>query len=148
MIQSMDPRGHDPLDALVAEMRHQGILYPAGTSLNAASKPEIASQEAGIAFAQNAGIRLFLNDPLDSGTVTGSPAVISVTREGLELVREGFIPADVFELLLESPIDRSAARPAAYPQCVFEPFAGAAPREIRSLILDQLNHHTLSHAAL
>jgi hypothetical protein len=148
VIQSMDPRGHEPLDALIAEMRHQGVLYPAGTSLNASASPEIVGQEAGIAFARKAGIRLFLNDPLDSGTVMGSPTIISVTRDGLVLVRDGYIPADVFELLLESPVGRSTARPAAYPQCVFEPFAGVAPREIRTLILEQLNCHTVSHAAL
>ena len=119
ILQNWDPEGHEPTLLLLEEMYKKGVKYPAVTSMNYSGTPELVTEEEGIAFSEQAGIPLFLTDPQDPKRVQGSYTILGIHQQGVELVRDGNIPAKLIQRLLGVPIDTSHARSPSHPQAVF-----------------------------
>ncbi|QBD78303.1 hypothetical protein EPA93_20790 [Ktedonosporobacter rubrisoli] len=107
LLQNWDPAGHEPTHLFVEEMHKRGIVYPAVTSMNPSGTPELVTEEDGIRFSRERNIPLFLRNPRDPGKVKGSYTIIELHTGGLELIRDGNIPARLLELLLGIPIHRT-----------------------------------------
>lgn len=119
ILQNWDPEGHEPTLLLLEEIYKKGVKYPAVTSMNRSGTPELVTEETGIAFSETAGIPLFLTDPRDPKRVQGSYTIVGIHQDGLELVRDGNIPAKLIERLLGTPIDTSRAKAPSHPQIAF-----------------------------
>jgi len=119
IIQNWDPEGHEPTLLLLEQLYKKGVEYPAVTSMNVSGTPELVTEEDGIAFSKKTNIPLFLTDPRDPKKVKGSYTIVGIHQQGIELVRDGNIPASLIEQLLGIPIDTSHARAPSHPQTVF-----------------------------
>ena len=119
LLQNWDPEGHEPTLLLLEELYKKGIVYPAVTSMNVSGTPELVTEEEGIAFSKKTKIPLFLTDPRDPKKVQGSYTILGIHQDGIELVRDGNIPAKLIQRLLGVPIDTSHARPPSHPQTAF-----------------------------
>jgi hypothetical protein len=107
ILQNWDPEGHEPTLLLLEQMYQNGIEYPAVTSMNPSGTPELVTEEDGIRFSQERGIPLFLTDPRDPKKVKGSYTILGLHAGGIELVRDGNIPAKLIEHLLGVSIQRT-----------------------------------------
>lgn len=136
-MQNWDPYGHDPVNKFLDLMVKNDIKYPAVTSMNISGEPEIVDQEKGIEFAKKVGMKMFLTDEKDTGRVKGSFTIISISKDGLQLTRDGHIPGQVFNHLLENVLDVSNSIPAKFPQIKFPKnfFKGISPEDTREKIL-------------
>jgi hypothetical protein len=130
-----DPTGQTGVDLLLSDMQRAGVRHMSGTSMNRSGTREIVDQETGIEFARAAGVPLFLTDALGTGRVLGSPTIFTVDRSGVKLIRDSYLPWQVFEPLFGMPIDASETRPANWPQ--LDPHVSAKdPRALRRALLD------------
>src|SRR5205807_4828583 len=116
ILQNWDPEGHEPTLLLLEEMYKKGVTYPAVTSMNRSGTPELVTEKDGIAFSEAAGIPLFLTDPRDPKKIQGSYTILGINHQGVELVRDGNIPAKLIQRLLGVEIDTSHARSPSHPQ--------------------------------
>jgi hypothetical protein len=146
-----DPTGQTGVDLLLRDMHRAGVRHMSGTSMNRSGTREIVDQAAGIEFAREAGVPLFLTDAMGTGRVLGSPTIFTVDRSGVRLIRDSYLPWRVFEPLFGMPIDPSGTRPANWPQ-LDPPLLASNPRALRRKLLDfvqrQASAHYLRDAAL
>lgn len=119
VLQNWDPEGHEPTLLLLEEMYKVGIRFPAVTSMNPSGTPEYVTEEDGIRFSREQSIPLFLTDPKDPRKVIGSYTILGVHQRGIEVVRDGNIPARLIQQLLGVPLDFSNTKPPKHPQATF-----------------------------
>ena len=113
ILQNWDPEGHEPTLLLLEEMYKKGVKYPAVTSMNYSGTPELVTEEEGTAFSEQAGIPLFLTDPQDPKRVQGSYTILGIHQQGVELVRDGNIPASLFNACWVCPLIPATQDPPA-----------------------------------
>jgi tRNA A37 threonylcarbamoyladenosine synthetase subunit TsaC/SUA5/YrdC len=126
-LQNWLPAGHEAGVLLVHELKKVGVDLPAVTSMNVSGRPEIADQEEALAFSQEHGVRMLLNDPHPKSGIRGSYPILAIGPDGVVLFREGHFPGELFRDLLDyDEIDFSQVKPARYPigLQVREQFAG------------------------
>jgi hypothetical protein len=153
IIQNWDAKGHRPTHKLLRAFEHEGIEFPAVTSMNVSGEPEITSQQQGIEFSQVRGIPMFLEDPKDPHRAVGSYTILGLSDSGLQLVREGNIPSEVIQKLLGVEIDTSdhtvakSMKPLSFDSTRLE---GVDPRFARIAILSSLQDRpeTITKAVL
>lgn len=140
-MQNWDANGHAPTHAFIEALLKRGITLPAVTSMNYSGTPEIVDQDEGVEFAKKSGIQLFLIDDKDLGRAKGSFAIVGVGRNGINLVRDGHLPAYIFPYLFEVSIDTAMAGQAKFPQIEFpqDYFSGESPQNVRKKIIDYLS---------
>lgn len=144
IIQNWDPAGHRPTHKLLRAFDHEGIEFPAVTSMNVSGQPEITNQQEGIEFSQAKRIPMFLQDKKDAQRAVGSYTILGLTDRGLALVREGNIPSELIEKLLGVGIDRSShtvaksMQPLAFDSARID---GVHPRFARIALLSSLQDH-------
>ena len=119
ILQNWDPEGHEPTLLLLEEMYKKGIRYPAVTSMNPSGIPEYVTEEDGISFSEQSHIPMFLTDPKDPRKVQGSYTILGIHSSGIEVVRDGNIPAKLIERLLDVPLDYSNTKAPKHPQAQF-----------------------------
>ena len=137
VMQNWDAYGHDSLDNFMDLLQKEGVDFPSVTSMNFSGETEIVDQEEGIEFSQKSGIKIFLTDKLDTGKVKGSFTIISLSEDGLKLIRDGNIPGHVFPYLFEADINTKDSIPAKFPQIEFpvDFFIGVSAENARKKIL-------------
>lgn len=144
VIQNWDPAGHKPTELFIQELHSIGVKYPAVTSMNISGKPEIVDQDAGIQFARNANIPIFLKDELDTGRALGSYTIFNINRNGIELVRNGNIPWTLFHSLFGvNKIRNMRSKSPIHPQLDLsgEALSNLSPKEARIAIISSIQQY-------
>lgn len=146
-LQNWLPAGHEAGVLLVHELKKVGVDLPAVTSMNVSGRPEIADQGEALAFSQDHGVRMLLNDPHPNSEIRGSYPILAVGPDGVVLLRAGHFPGELFrDLLNYDEIDFSQAKPARYPVAlqVREQFAGHQlhARALRKALLGVIQQST------
>lgn len=114
------------------------IKYPAVTSTNYHSEPEIIQAHEVAAFCTLTNIPLFLRDhTYPEHGVHGSYSIFRFHSQGVEAVREGNIPTKHFRYIFEEEIDFSNVVAAKHPQLEFpeELFAELSPAEAKKALI-------------
>jgi tRNA A37 threonylcarbamoyladenosine synthetase subunit TsaC/SUA5/YrdC len=115
-LQNWMPSGSRSSALWMEAMKDENIEFPSATSMNASGTPELVDQQAGAEFCQLHGISIFLGDPSSRHEVKGSFPILQVDKAGIQLIREGHFPAQVFRYLLQEwNVDLSKYQPAKYP---------------------------------
>jgi hypothetical protein len=142
-LQNWIPNGNEAVTLLVRELKRAGVNFPGGTSMNVSGLPEIAAQEEALAFSGEHGIALLLCELHPSQDAEGSFPILGVGPDGVNLLREGHFPGELFRDLLEYEVDLSQAKPAKYPisPTVQERFAShqLSPHALRSTLLEMMH---------
>lgn len=144
IIQNWDPVGHRPTHKLLRAFAHNDIEWPGVTSMNVSGCPEITDQKEGEKFSREKGIPMFLEDPKDDLVAVGSYTILGLSRDGLQLVREGNIPSELLQKLLGVDIDKSShtvaksMKPLSFDASRLE---GVDPRIARIALLTSLRDH-------
>ncbi len=88
ILQNYDPAGRDVLANLISIAKRMGIEFPAVTSLNETSAPEITATYAAAKFCEKHKVAM-LTDNESGKCSNGSYAILEATEIGLKLVRKG-----------------------------------------------------------
>lgn len=141
ILQNWDPTGHEAALDFVDKLLALGVYYPAITSMNISGHPEIVEQEQGIAFADSAGIPMFLVDHEDKGLVRGSYTILAVDSRGVVVVREGNIPSEVLGVILNESLNHRDAVSSKFPRPMidYSTIDMGDPKAIRKSLIRQLH---------
>lgn len=140
-VQSWDPHGHPNTEHLLKKAYELGVKYPVVTSMNNSGEPESVNQEDGERFCNNKGIKIYLRDEKADPVFVGSYSIITFTKAGIELTRDGNIPGIVLEKLLGTKIFHDKAKKPHHKQKEFpeEIFNSMSRRQMRNSLLLYLN---------
>lgn len=143
-VQSWDPHGHPFTEHLLKTAYNLGVKFPVVTSMNNSGEPESVSQEEGERFCENKGIKIYLRDENADLVLVGSYSIITFTKEGIELTRDGNIPGKVLEKLLGTKIIYDKAKKPHHKQKEFplRIFNSMSRRQMRQSLLLYLNSHS------
>lgn len=116
-IQSWDPHGHDPTEQLIEQMKRLGVQFPAVTSMNISGQPEIVDQAIAQKFCIDKKVPMYLKDEYSHPGVLGSYTILTLEDKGIEITRDGNIPASILESILDKKfITNKNTKASKFPQ--------------------------------
>lgn len=115
-LQNWDPHGHNSSESLVFAAQQKGVKYPAVTSMNISGKPEIVDQDEAEKFCRENSIGLYLRDPNAHPGLVGSYTIITFSKKGVELTRDGNIPGKIIAMIFNNKLISKNAKKSNYPQ--------------------------------
>lgn len=136
-LQSWDPHGHLFTEALIKSIIDEGVEFPGVTSMNITGQPEIVSQTEAVDFCKTQIIPFYLKDPYSNPKLQGSYTIITLSRKGIELTREGNIAGKYIQQIFGLNFIKDGVKEAKYPQIEFPElmFEGLNSKGVRLAIL-------------
>lgn len=136
-LQSVDPGGLPGIRSLMKTLWHEGVTYPAITSMNRSGDREIVRREDAVEFSHEQELAALVVPRSLAQKAQGSFTILEVDLQGARAARHGVIPVNVLQRLIEPRIDDSITEEADYP-----------PLEVPLSQLASLNHYAATRAVL
>lgn len=115
-LQNWDPHGHDSSESLISDAQKRGVKFPAVTSMNISGEPEIVDQDIAKEFCRINSIPCYLRDPDAHPELVGSYTIITFSKKGIELTRDGNIPGKIIEPIFKNKLISDNTKKSNYPQ--------------------------------
>lgn len=115
-LQNWDPHGHDSSEKLISDAQKRGVKFPAVTSMNISGEPEIVDQDKAEEFCRKNSITCYLRDPDVHPELVGSYTIITFSKKGIELTRDGNIPGKIIEPIFKNKLISDNTKKSNYPQ--------------------------------
>ena len=111
---NLEPYGNLLFSNLAHELNEAGVTFITGSSLNRAGEDEICELSAAETFCEQTGITYLLRDPLFVAPgVRGSFPTVDL--EKMTVVRDGHVPVQLVERIVNLEFDKREMKPAKHP---------------------------------